>query len=335
MRRTIPLLALATLAITACENAGESLTYPALGTGEIAVGVILDRDASLSTTQGDTIVRGVRIALLPALGRDTLQIAVSDSQGVARFRDVPIGTYRIRIDREALGDTLPVVAGDTGTIRILALPDSAGAARSVRVGYQEVTLAEARTLPPGRRVVLRGTVLSALQFFRDSSTYLSGPGGSYLRVTGATHRPGRTGNNLGDSVLVLGTSGTDNGQPVLRGGLVLTLGQKLTPIPLAISIAQAITADGGRLDAALVEVPEATITDTVTVTPDFRVRVAAGTDTLMVLLDQLLTVQRNQFAPGRRFSGRGVLVPDGAGRWFLKPRPVANEITLTNAPPTP
>lgn len=334
MMRHHALAALITLLLvtTACDNAGQSLAYPELGTGQIAVGVYLDRDGSQSQTNADSILPGVRIALLTAAGSDTLRIASTQADGVARFTEVPIGSYRIRVDREALPDSLPVVAGDTGILRILGRPDSAGAVRTVRVGYREVTIAEARALAPGQRVFIRGIVLATLQSFRDSSTHIaSGP--TFIRVIGATHRPGRTGNNLGDSVIVLGTTGSNAGQPILRSGLVGTVTERLAPIPQSISLADAITANNETLDAALVELPIATITDTATVTPDFRVRMAIGTDTITVLLDQLLNVQRGNFIPGRLLTARGVLVPNGDGTWFLKPRPASGELQITNPPP--
>jgi len=329
MRPLIP-TAVATLLLltTACDNAGQSLAYPELTTGDIVVGVYLDRDGSLTQTSADTIFAGVRVALLTAAGSDTLRIATTQPDGVARFTDVPIGSYRVRVDREALPDSLPVVVGDTGTLRILGRPDSAGAVRTVRIGYREVTISEARALAPGQRVFIRGIVLATLQSFRDSSTHLaSGP--SFIRVVGATHRPGRTGNNLGDSVIVLGTTGSNAGQPILRSGLVGTVTERLAPIPRPITLAQAITANNGALDAALVELPIATITDTATITPDYRVRIAIGNDTLTVILDQLLNVQRGDFRPGRFLTARGVLVPNGNGTWFLKPRPANGELQIS------
>lgn len=329
---TFATLASLLLVTTACDNAGQSLAYPDLVTGEIAVGVYIDRDGSLTQSAADTVYPGVRVALLTANGSDTLRTATTQADGIARFTNVPIGTYRVRVDRAALPDSLPVVVGDTGVLRILARQDSAGAGRLVRVGFREVSIAEARALAPGQRVFIRGTVLATLQSFRDSSTHLAS-GGSFIRVTGATHRPGRTGNNLGDSVIVLGVTGTNAGQPIMRDGLVGTVTERLAPIPLPITLAQAISANNGALDAALVELPIATITDTATVTPDFRVRMAIGNDTITVLLDQLLNVTRTNFVPGRLLNARGVLVPNGNGTWFLKPRPANGELTISLPPP--
>ncbi len=282
----------------------------------------LDRDASGNYSTGDTVFTGARVALLAPGGRDTIRVAISSVQGVATFDSVPVGTYRVAVDRLALGDSIATVEGDTGTIRLLGQPDSILAARAVRLAFQEVTLAQARALPAGRRVVVRGRVLSALQYFRDSTAFLKDATG-YLRITGARHRPGRTGNNVGDSVSVLGTTGADKGQPVLINGLFGTLAEGPAPVPVAVSVAEVATAKGGTLDAALVRVTGAKISDTMTTLPDYLVRIAdAGNAATLadVVIDSLIPVPAGLFRPGLTISATGVLVPRGNGTWILKPR---------------
>ncbi|MBK9550374.1 MAG: hypothetical protein IPO52_15035 [Gemmatimonadetes bacterium] len=174
------------LLLAGCGNAGESLTFPALPEGGIAVSFYLDRDATGTYTTNDTTMAGVRVALLAANGVDTIQTVLSSATGVAIFGPVPIGRYRVVVDRAALGDSIGVVVGDTGTITILARQDSNTATRLVRLGFEEVTVAQARALPAGRRVIVRGIVLSPMQAFRDSTMFLQD-------VTGApcgSRRPG-------------------------------------------------------------------------------------------------------------------------------------------------
>jgi len=329
-----PFLFVALLALGACDNAGRELTLPPVAQGGILVGFYLDRDASGTLTPADTVFAGARVALLAAQGTDTIRTAVSGANGVATFTDVPVGTWRVLVDRAAFGDSIAVVVGDTGTIRLLATTDSIAGARTIRLGYQEVTPAEARSLPAGRRVFVRGRVLAGLQFFSDSSTFLSGGGGT-LRVTGATHRPGRAGNNPGDSVAVLGTTGTLLGQPVLLGGLVATLGEGPAPIATAVTLAEARVAVGGTLDAALVQLPEATIVDTASTPQGFDITIASASDTARVRIDSKLNINSLAFAPGRLLTTRGILIPNGDGTWLVRPRPVASETILNNAPPQP
>jgi hypothetical protein len=306
----------------ACSNAGEKLTFPAVPNGAIGVSVYLDRDGSQSFTSADTLFDGARVALFVAGGTDTFRVATTGKDGLAVFDTVPLGSYRVGIDLAALGDSIAVVSGDTGTIRILARNDSIQAGRQLRLGYQEVTIAQARGLPPGKRVFIRGIVLSPLQAFRDSASFVSDPTGM-IRITGARHRPGRAGNNVGDSVLVLGTTGASLGQPVLIDGLFGTLGETPPPVAQVVTVGEARTAKGGTLDAGLVQVVGAIITDTMPAAPDFLVKVGEAAnlgDQVSVLLDQQLAAPTNLFGPGRTFTVRGVLVPRGDGTWEIKPR---------------
>ena len=306
----------------ACDNAGETLVLPPLPNGGIAVGVFLDRDGSLTESAGDTVFAGARVSLLVSGGTDTIRTVTTGANGIATFLDVPVGTYRVVVDRAALGDSIGVVVGDTGTIRILAQQDSTVGGRIVRLGFREVTLAEARTLPAGLRVFVRGRVLSPLQVFRDSSSFISN-GGASIRITGARHRPGRTGNNLGDSVIVLATTGTRDGQPVLINGLIQTLGENPGPIAIPVTISEARTAKAGTLDAAFITVVGARIIDTAAAVLDFRLRSADPSDTtttVNVIIDALLNAPRTIFRPGFPITVRGVLVPAGDGTFMIKPR---------------
>ncbi len=322
--RTMTMLRRATFALllAGCGNAGESLTIPALPEGGIAVSFYLDRDATGTYTTNDTIMGGVRVALLAAGGVDTIQTMLSNATGVAIFGPVPIGRYRVVVDRAALGDTVQVVVGDTGTISILARQDSNTATRLVRLGFEEVTVAQARALPAGRRVIVRGIVLSPMQAFRDSTMFLQDVTGA-LRITSTRHWPGRTGNNLGDSVAVLGTTGVSLGRPVLLAGRVSSLGERPAPAAQLVTVAEVRTAKGGTLDAALVQVTNAKVVDTATVALDLRVtfsEAADDADRAVALFDQLLQAPAAIFTAGRTITVRGVLVPRGDGTWWIKPR---------------
>jgi hypothetical protein len=331
MRHAMLRLAALTALITGCSNAGEDLTLPPLRDGGIVVGLYLDRDGNGTFTPLDTVFRGVRVALLAAGGVDTIQVVISDSTGTALFTPLPIGSYRVVVDRAALGDSIGTVVGDSGTIRLLARNDSLGASLLVRLSYDEVTIAEARALPAGRRVMIRGIVLSPLQAFRDASMFLRDGTGT-LRITAATHRPGRTGNNFGDSVAVLGTTGTSLGQPVLVGGLVSSLGQGTVVTPTAVSVAELRTARGGLLDAAFVLVTGAKITDTATVASDFRVGFLDAADSASraaALFDSVLQAPPLLFVEGRSITVRGMLVPRGDGTWWIKPR-TGSDVTISN-----
>jgi hypothetical protein len=320
MRRPWTGLALALLGVAACTNAGEKLTVPALPNGAVQVFTFFDRDDTHSFSPLDTVFAGARVALLAPGGNDTLRVAVSDAQGLVTFDTLPVGTYRVVVDRHALGDSIGIVAGDTGTFRVTAVSFHIG--RLVRFGYAEVSLASARALPVGQRVLLRSVVTSPLQAFSDSNAFLVDSSGS-LRITGSRPRVG-AGNNVGDSVLVVGTTAISLGQHVIADGLFVgTITNGIAPLPKIVSIDDAATAQGGALDAALVQITSFVIRDTVTTGPNFSVTIASPSDstvTTTVRIDQLLLLPHSAFSPGRTGLVRGVLMPDGDGAWVLRPR---------------
>lgn len=324
----IPLRALAVALCAACSNAGEDLGLPPLSVGTLNVGVIVDRDGDGTATTLDTVYNGARIALFMRDGIDTFRIMNTNANGVANFTSLPIARYRYALVPSSVGDTLPAVTFGTGEFQIRA--DTLGGSGTIMVSYATLSIEAARQAQAGRRVFVHGIVTSPLQFFSDSAMFIRS-GSRYLRITSARHRPGRTGNNLGDSVVVLGTTGSDAGQPVLLGGEVLTVGVGPAPLPVEVSVGEVRTARGGELDAALVRLSGAKIADTATVGAEWHVWVTdtlAMTDTVRVVFDAVLQVTKPAYAPGRRFISRGVLVPSGAGSWFLKPRPVAGEVIL-------
>lgn len=327
MMRPRLLTVLATFAVIGCNNAGEKLGLPELRQGAVAVGVVFDRDGSGGLNNADTVFVGARVALFVEGGIDTFRTATTNADGLAIFEDLPLGRYTYAVVPGSVGDSLPVMINGTGDLRITANPDSLVAQTNAVVGFATLTLAEARAAAPGRRVFVRGIVSSALQFFTDSATFLTGS--ANLRVTSSEHRPGRTANNLGDSVVVFGTTGTDAGQPVLLDGLIQTLAERPAPAPTELTVAEARSARNGELDAALVRVGTATVGDTVSVGDYFHAEIASGADTVLVIYDPKLQAPKTAFVPGRTIQVRGMLVPNGDGTWHIRPRLVAGE---TNFP---
>ncbi len=325
MRRLYLCSALAALA--ACSNAGEKLGLPPTGVGPLGVAVYFDRDGTGNFTSFDTVFAGARIGLFVDQGIDTVVTGSTGEDGLLVFADVPFGRYRFGVVPGSLGDSLPVIDGDGVLLELTADPDSAVLGATVRVSHATVTLAEARSAPAGQRVFVRGVITSALQYFSDSSSFLSA-GNTSLRVTRSAHRPGRNGNNPGDSVIVLGTIGSQDGQPVLLGGVILSVAEVLAPVASEVAVAEIPGARGGALDAALVHLAESEIADTATVGEDFHVWVASGADTALVVIDAKINVPRTAFAPGREGEWRGVLVPAGDGSWFLRVRPLNGDIVL-------
>jgi len=310
-------IALAVTAVAACDNAGSDLGFGASETTAVSVGVYLDRDGSRTVTVLDTVFANARVALLAQGSGDTLRTMLSNTLGIARFEGVPLGQYRVVVVPSSIGDSIQVAAVDSSTIRLVAADTN----RFVlaRLGYPEVSIRAARGLPAGRRVFIRGVILAGVQSFRDTTSHVSDSSGQ-IRLTRVVLRGGLFGNNPGDSVSVLGVTSTRAGQPTLDNAAIARFALRPPPIPLAVSTATAATAGGGALDAGLVQITGATISDTLTIAPDFRIIVSDGSGNLNMIIDGNLQIPRTIFGPGRSMNVRGVLVPDGLGGWTLKPR---------------
>lgn len=334
MRRYLTVLALTLVALTACTNAGDNLTPRTLPQGFLAVIVYFDRDGSHTATTNDTAFVGARVALVAPGGHDTLRVGTTDVTGQVFFDSLPVGSYRVTVDRHSLNDSIGLVSPDTQTVRltnqVTSTIDSLHQGVVVRFGYNEVSLAQARAMTAGRRVLVRGRVAAPLQTYHDSSAFIFDTSGA-LRVTGARPRSGSAGNLVGDSVLVIGTTGQRSGQGVLQNGIFFTYANGPNLLPQIITVAEARTARAGTLDAVLIQIGTVKITDTLTVGPDFIVTVADPADlssTVKIHLDQLLNPPTTPFALGRTGTFRGVLVPVGDGTWVVRPRSLAADVIL-------
>jgi hypothetical protein len=308
-----------------CTNAGSDLGPPAAASKSIGIAVFLDRDGSNSLSAGDTVYRGARISLRPLSGGNVLQIVESTANGSAEFRDVPVGQYVVTVDSASLGDTLGVGLVDPAelVVRFEDEPPSV----TIRLTYPEVPIRVARQAPLGRRLLLRGLILAGVQSFRDTTAHVADTS-SQLRLTRVALRGGITGNNPGDSVTVLGTVSIRAGQPTLDQAIITLLGPRPAPIAVSLITANAATASNGVLDAGLVQITNATISDTLTVAPDFHVVGSDGSGPITVVLDPIGGFFPGFFIPGKRMNVRGVLVPTGSGAWQLKPRSPADVIVF-------
>jgi hypothetical protein len=187
----------------------------------------------------------------------------------------------------------------------------------------------ARALPVGKKVFVLGYALTArfpggppsgtfgdtTVHFADTSAAVRG-----TAVRSTTVLPG-------DSVRILGTRSTRDGQPTLNDVTVLVLGSLTQQPQRRLSTSLAASADIGRADAALVQLDTAQILDTATVAtpygPSRRLTVSDGSGPLEVRLDSIVGFSGVVMAKdtiGARIVAKGVLVPTGTGTWRLKPR---------------
>lgn len=328
MRSHFALFALSLIGIAAgCDNSGVDRGFTPEGTGTVLALSYLDRDGSRNLNAPDTLFPNARVALLQRGTSDTFRVATSTTGGLAIFRNVPYGEYRVALAIASVGDSLEVGSIDTSAnVRVQTPPDdTAGVA--IRLTFPEVSIRQARTLALGKRVFIRSIVLSGVQSFRDTTSHVVDSSGA-LRLTRVVLRGGLTGNNPGDSVSVIGVVSTRDGQPTLDQAVLTRFATRPPPVPVQVSTGTAATASTGALDANLVQITGAVITDTATIAPDFRVTLSDGTGSLVLLLDGNLNFVRSNFRPGRSVNSRGVLVPSGSGAWVLKPRDINDTVVF-------
>lgn len=314
-----------TLALAACDPAGSDLGFEVEATGRVAVGAYLDRDGTGSATPLDTVFAGAAVQLRPLAGGAPLATGTTDDLGLLVFDAVRFGDYLVTVSPGG-GDSVQVTAIDADSIRVAFAATDVGV--SARLGYQEVSIRQARAAAAGSLVSIRGTILAGVQVFGDQSSHMADTSLA-LRMTGLTLVGGLAGHNPGDSVVVRGVVGQANGQPILSAARLIRVATRPAPVPVAVTSGVAATAQNGQLDAALVTVTAVTVSDSGSVAPNFRVVASDGSGAVTIILDGNIPFNPLAFRPGRILTVRGVLVPDGQGSWILKPRTTA-DVTFLN-----
>ncbi len=305
-------LILALLALAACNSAGQDQVLAIEATGVARGLVYFDADGDREPAPPDTALAGVAVELVFPGGRGIAARVVSDSTGRFRAAGLPVGSYTARIDTATVPDSMAVVRIVDSTV---VVPPGDSVAVLVALGFPRVTVRQARLAPLGAVVFVDGLALNAFATFGDSTVHVADTSGALRAV-----RVGPVPIFPGDSVRLRGTRGVRDGQPVLADVTAFLLSIRQAPPPASVTTALARTADGGRLDAALVAVTNATITDTATVGSDFRLTVSDGSGPLEVVLDDDANFTLTPFRPTVVIDATGLLVPVGPGVWRLKPR---------------
>jgi hypothetical protein len=315
--RVRPTLALiATLAVTSlagCLGTGEDRVLSVTSTGTVQGLVYFDTNGSGRFDEGDTGIPGVQIGLTSLGSIIPIYIATSDLDGLLEIRRVDVATYEVIVDTTIVGDSAQFVGVDPAAFTLT--PDDT-ADITIGVSYPSVTIEDSKALPVGETVFVEGIALNDRLTFGDNTVHVSGRTLA-IRTTNV-----RTGTVLvGDSIRILATTRTVLGQPVLDAQSVFNLAVTNPPDATIATASVASAADGGLLDAALVEVDAVTINDTLTTAEGFRLTVGDLSGTLLVLLDKDAPIANPElFVPGMLIDVLGLLVPDGTGSWILKPR---------------
>jgi hypothetical protein len=313
MRRTLICSVLAA-GLAACDAGPGKITFE---DAAVVTGVAyIDRDGDGRMTVADAPVPGIAAALLLQATGDTIARATTRQDGTFSMTGVPAGRYRLVAHRGTAGDTLDVLQIDSAQIT-LAAGDTL--TRQIRVGYPLFSVQAARGLPAGRRVTVEGVALNSWSAFGDSTVHLRD-------ATGSIRSVGVVGSVLaGDSIRVLATTGSRNGQPVLAAATAarIVAGVGLEA-PDSISTQRAASADGGARDAAQVRVGGLITGSQTLQTGDALLTINDGSGSLDVLFDKDVTFATGAYVPGALLNVAGVLVPTGTGAWQLKPRSAAD-----------
>jgi hypothetical protein len=233
------------------------------------------------------------------------------------------GLLEVLVDRSSGINTSPFIPGAQLTVTGVLVTAGLGkwqlkprTAADLTVGFATVTVAQARSTQVGRIVSVNGVALNSWFTFGDSTVHIADATGTIRAV-----RVAPVNLLAGDSVRLLGTVAARDGQPVLANVTASVLGVGVLPLAEVVTTAKAATADGGRLDAALLKVINATISAVTNVAGDVILTVNDGSGALEVVLDRDVGFALGGIIVGARLDVTGILIPNAGGLgWRLKPR---------------
>ena len=119
MRRFVGAIAGVAVAVIGCENSGSNRVLGIEATGDVVGFVYFDNNANREFDAGDGAVGGVEIVLLASGTGDTIASASSDDLGVFSLAGVPVGVYRVVVDKTTVGDSAIVarIDGKSNSLR--------------------------------------------------------------------------------------------------------------------------------------------------------------------------------------------------------------------------
>lgn len=305
--RKLLILALGAAALAACEGTGKVLEVEA--TGEVRGVAFVDQNGNgvLDNNQ-DRALTGAEVRLLVPGSGAVIAKAVTDTAGVYRIEEVPVGRYVVAVDPAVLGDSVQVVSP------LQEISVTPGAAQTIRVGvgYPRTSIAEARTRPVGTRVFVEGLVTAV---YGDTAHVTLGSSSiRAARLRSTTNLSGQA--ILGDSVRIQGLVSVHRGQPILDDAVLFRLSVLADTLqPRQVSTAAAAGAAGGTLDAARVQVRSATAREVRGGDGQWLLRVDDGSGPVDVWFG---ATYPGPFV-GAVLNVTGVLVPAGGGRWWIRP----------------
>ncbi len=316
-RKKLGVLGWLVLLPSACQLASDVDLLEISGSGAVVGVAFLDADGTGTFTAGDAPLSDAEVGLEVASTGEVTQTATTDSAGIFLFDEVPAGSYRIAATSGVLADSLEVLGGEDPVQVLVGDTSQVG----VGVAYPFRTVEEVGSVSPGTRIFTAGiTQNPRANFDPTGRVHLAGDS-LYLRALNVE----RAAIGIGDSVRVLGRLVMENGRRALVDVTPFILvNQAAIPVPMEASVGVAALADGGRLDAGLVRIRNAEISDTLTNGDgDFSFWASAGGDSIEVVLRAFLSPNPSLVRPDtivRVSEAVGLLSPvETAGdvRWQL------------------
>ncbi|MDZ7781350.1 MAG: carboxypeptidase-like regulatory domain-containing protein [Gemmatimonadota bacterium] len=308
--------AILAVALGACTDATDVERLEISASGAVAGQAYLDLNGNETADGPDDPVADASVVLTAAAGGTSVIETETDAEGLFVFEEVPVGTYTVTLAEDVLGDSLLAV-DEAEPFQV-----TMDTANEVVLGatYPELPIEEVREAEPGRRVFTSGIALNPRQSFSDGRVFLEGEE-AYLQATDVGRTPAVA---VGDSVRFLGRTARRDGRPALDDVTpIILIPQARVPVPREISTGDAATAGGGPLDAALVRIRSAEVSDTMTVeaTGDFHFTADDGSGPVEVVLRAFLGFPVQPDEEDVVSQAVGLLAPydDGSGnvRWRL------------------
>jgi hypothetical protein len=314
--------------------AGDSVL--ARGTVALRDGGLVLRDVSVFTLGVGTLSAPDSLATATAAGANggvldaglvraggTLQDTATVGRDLALNVDDGSGALRVLIDGDVTFQLSPYLVNPARVIATGVLVPGTVAGTwyvkprsnlDLRVLIDVLSTGQARQRAVGTRVFVDGVALNRPNLYGDSTLHLADSAGA-IRVIRTVQ-----GNIFaGDSIRVAGAIAARDGQAVISNATIFRLGLGTVPNARPVTTAEAASAVGGVLDAALVRV-QGTVMDTSRAAGDFRAVVWDGSgDSVTVILDGDVVFPLAGWVPGAVRNVSGVLVPE-SGVWVVKPR---------------
>jgi hypothetical protein len=240
---------------------------------------------------------------------DSLRLTLDDGSGpLAAMIKPSTGIARGSLLPGAVLDLTGLIAPAGGGWRIQPRAQS-----DVTVRVAVMTVAQIRAAALGTRAALTAVALSAWNNFGDSTLHVHDGVGALRAV-----RVAPAGVAVADSVRLTGTVASREAQIVLSDVTVERFGGGTARVAAEVTTAAAAGTSG--LDASLVKVTGAAISDTSSSVGDLVLSTNDGSGELRILIDADVAINRAPLVPGAVLSATGVLVPTGTGQWRLRPR---------------